>query len=66
MSPGNQGVFWLLKEVTFRKFLVFFLAQCSRKNVLQNRNLLLTYTSQETILSVQHRGDLIATIDYPL
>jgi len=24
MSPGNQGVFQLLKEVTFRRILVFY------------------------------------------
>jgi len=24
MSPGNQGVFQLLKEVTFRRILAFF------------------------------------------
>jgi len=26
MSPGNQGVFQLLKEVTFRRILAFFTA----------------------------------------
>ncbi len=28
MSPGNQGIFQLLKEVAFRRILVFFTAKC--------------------------------------
>jgi len=27
MSPGNQGVFQLLKEVTFRRILAFYNAR---------------------------------------
>ena len=30
------------------------------------RNFLLTNLTQKTIFNVQHRGDLVATIDYPL
>ncbi len=28
MSPENQGAFKLLKEVTYRRILTFFKAQC--------------------------------------
>ena len=33
MSPENQGVFQLLKEVTFRRIMTFFTAQLTAKSI---------------------------------
>ncbi len=39
MSPGNQGVFQLLKEVTSRRILTFFIARLKGDLWYQSRKI---------------------------